>query len=70
MKPIGAIIAGIGASLFVWHLGKIVLGTDYGTPPLTHHWMSLIGGILMFVGIWIYTVGRRRARRAAGTPVE
>ena len=70
MKLSGITIAIIGASLFVWHLAKIVLGTDYGNPPLTHHWMSLIGGILLFIGIWIYTIGRRQARRAAGTPIE
>lgn len=70
MKPIGAIIAVVGAAFFVWHLTKVVLGTDYGKPPLTHHWTSLIGGIVMFIGIWIYTVGRRRARRASGEPVD
>lgn len=70
MKPIGAIIAVVGAAFFVWHLTKVVLGTDYGKPPLTHHWTSLIGGIVMFIGIWIYTIGRRRARRAAGTQIE
>jgi hypothetical protein len=70
MKLIGAIIAISGALLFAWHLVKIVLGADYGSAPLSHHLMSLIGGVLLFVGIWIYSIARRRARRAAGTPIE
>lgn len=70
MKPIGLIIAIAGAAVFVWHLTKVVLGTDDGQPPLTHHWTSLIAGIVMFIGIWLYTVGRRRARRASGERVE
>ena len=70
MKPTGIIIALIGGSLFVWHLTKVLLGTDYGKPPLTHHWTSFIGGVVLFIGIWIYTIGRRRDRRAAGTPIE
>ena len=70
MKPIGAIVAVLGAILFGWHLAKVLLGTDYGRPPFTHHWTSLIGGILMFIGIWIFTIGRRRARRAAGEKVD
>lgn len=70
MKPIGLIIAVVGAAFFVWHLTKVLLKIDYGSTPLTHHWISLIGGIVMFIGIWIYTVGRRRARRASGERVE
>ena len=70
MKPIGAIIAVLGAALFGWHLSKVVLGTDYGKPPFTHHWTSLLGGIVAFIGIWIYTIGRRRSRRAAGEKVD
>jgi xanthine/uracil permease len=70
VKLSGIIIALIGGSLLVWHMTKVLLGTDYGSPPLTHHWTSLIGGVVLFIGIWIYTIGRRRARRAAGTPIE
>lgn len=70
MKLSGIIIALIGGSLLVWHMTKVLLGTDYGKPPLTHHWTSLIGGVVLFIGIWIYTIGRRRDRRASGTPVE
>lgn len=70
MKPIGAIIAVLGATLFGWHLAKVLMGTDYGKPPLTHHWTSLIGGVVMFIGIWIYTIGRRRARRASGEQAD
>jgi len=70
VKLSGIIIALIGGSLLVWHMTKVLLGTDYGNPPLTHHWTSLIGGVVLFIGIWIYTIGRRRARRALGTPVE
>lgn len=70
MKSIGAIIAVLGAVLFGWHLAKVLLGSDFGRPPLTHHWISLIGGIVMFIGIWIFTIGRRRVRRAAGEKVD
>lgn len=70
MKSIGAIIAVLGAVLFGWHLAKVLLGSDFGRPPFTHHWISLIGGIVMFIGIWIFTIGRRRARRAAGEKVD
>ncbi|HEX7296161.1 MAG TPA: hypothetical protein VF251_10440 [Pyrinomonadaceae bacterium] len=70
MKPIGAIVAVLGALLFGWHLAKVLLGTDYGRPPFTHHWTSLIGGIVMFIGIWIFTIGRRRARRTAGERID
>ena len=70
MKLTGAIIAVLGAALFGWHLAKVLLGTDYGAPPLTHHWTSLIGGVVMFIGIWIYIIGRRRARRPSSEPIE
>lgn len=70
MKTSGIIIALIGTALFLWHIRKVIEGTDYGTPPLTHHWISFIGGVLLFIGIWIYAVGRRRARRASGTPID
>lgn len=70
MKTGGMIVALIGAVLFFWHGVKVVMGTDDGPPPFTHHWMSLLGGVLLFIGIWIYAVGRRRARRASGTSVD
>ncbi len=67
MKVSGIIIGLIGGGLFAWHLTKVVMGTDYGDPPMTHHWWSLIGGVLLFVGIWLYTIGRRRSRATRDT---
>ena len=67
MKLVGAAIAVIGGLLFGWHAVKVLVGTDNG--PL-HAWLSLVGGVLLFAGIWVYTTGRRNARRAAGEPFE
>ena len=67
MKLTGAIIAVLGAALFGWHLAKVLLGTDYGT---THQWTSLIGGVVMFIGIWIYIIGRKRARSVSAERIE
>lgn len=47
--------------MFVWHLVKVLFGMEEQTGILTHHWLSLIGGILMFVGIGIYIAGRRQS---------
>ncbi len=64
----GSIIVGlIGGLLFVWHLAKVLVGTDEGGGVTTHHTMSLIGGLLLFAGIWLYTIGRKRARPLAKT---
>ena len=64
MKLSGVMVALIGGALFAWHLMRIWTGNDTGTPPLTHHTMSLIGGILIFVGILLYVIGKRPGRRA------
>lgn len=64
MKLSGVIVALIGGVLFAWHLIKIWTGNDAGSPPFTHHIMSLIGGILMFAGIFLYVTGKRRGRGA------
>ena len=60
MKRSGIVVALIGGALFAWHLLKVLAGSDTGSRPFTHHTMSLIGGILMFVGIWLYVIGKRR----------
>ena len=70
MKLAGIIVGLDGAALFVWHLVKVLTGTDTGAPPFTHHVMSLIGGVLMFVGIWLYAAGKRRARKANDLPTD
>lgn len=60
---IGGIVIGLaGAALFVWHLSRVLAGADQGQGPYTHHVPSLVGGVLMFLGVWLYVVGRRRAR--------
>lgn len=63
MKLVGIIVGIFGAGLFVWHLVKVLLDVEDPTGILSHHWLSLIGGVLMFVGIWIYIVGRRQSPR-------
>lgn len=60
IKISGIVIGIVGAGLFIWHLVKVFIGADEGSPPFTHHILSLIGGVLMFAGIWIYVIGRRR----------
>jgi hypothetical protein len=70
MKLGGIIVALVGGGLFLWHLTKLLMRTDWGEGPYTHHLMSLVGGVLMIVGIWLYSVGRRRARGAASPPVD
>ncbi len=62
MKFGGIIIGLTGALLFIWHLAKVFAGTDQGGGVTTHHMMSLVGGVLLFAGIWLYVIGRKRAR--------
>lgn len=70
MRLTGIIVGLVGGLLFVWHLSKVLMGTDEGAPPFTHHILSLIGGVLLFAGIWLYVVGRKRGRRVPGTDSE
>lgn len=60
MKLLGIVIGILGTALFVWHLAKVFLDAEQETGIYTHHWLSLLGGILMLAGIGIYIVGRRR----------
>jgi LPXTG-motif cell wall-anchored protein len=62
MKILGIIVGITGAVLFVWHLVKVMLDTEIGTGIFTHHILSLVGGVIMIVGIGIYILGRRRNR--------
>ena len=62
MKVAGIIIGIIGAVLFVWHVIKVVMGTDMDTAFMSHRVLSLIGGIKVFAGTWLYVAGRRRPR--------
>jgi H+/Cl- antiporter ClcA len=70
MRLTGIIVGLVGTAFFVWHLIKVLTGSDTGPPPFTHHVMSLIGGVLMFVGIWLYAAGKRRARQANDLPTN
>lgn len=63
MKIFGIIIGVIGAAMFVWHLVKVLFGLEEQTGVLSHHWLSLIGAVIMFVGIGLYAVGRERIAR-------
>lgn len=59
MKLAGIIVGVVGAVLFVWHLIKVVMGAEEQTGAFTHHILSLAGGILAFVGIWLWIKGHR-----------
>ena len=62
MKIAGIIVGIMGATMFVWHLLKVLMGTEEQTGVFTHHILSLAGGILAFAGIWIWIAGRRRQK--------
>jgi uncharacterized membrane protein YeaQ/YmgE (transglycosylase-associated protein family) len=62
MKIAGIIIGIIGAVLFVWHAVKVVMGTDIDTAYMSHTVLSLIGGVMVLAGTWLYVIGRRRPR--------
>lgn len=49
--------------MFVWHLVKVGMGTEEQTGIFTHHILSLVGGILAFVGIWLWIKGHKRQKR-------
>lgn len=70
MKLGGIIVGIIGAALFVWHLANVLFGMDRGTSDYTHHLLSLVGGVLLFAGIWLYVTGRKRPHRTSGTPLK
>ena len=62
MKIARIIVGIVGALMFVWHLVKVFLGTEEQTGVFTHHILSLVGGILMFAGIWLWIAGRKRQK--------
>lgn len=62
MKFGGIVVGLMGALLFIWHLARVVADTDQGGGVTTHHLMSLIGGVLLLAGIWLYVIGRKRTR--------
>lgn len=62
MKIVGIIVGIVGAAMFVWHLVKVLWGTETQTGAFTHHWLSLVGGVLAFVGIFIWIKGHRKRK--------
>lgn len=60
MRLAGIIIGVIGATLFVWHALKVLMGTEQQTGMFSHHILSLVGGILAFIGILLWVKGHRR----------
>lgn len=70
MKIAGIIVGFIGAGLFIWHSIAVLMGTDLdnliGTQLemgyMRHGFLSLIGGVIMFAGTWLYVAGRRKPR--------
>ncbi|MFZ1700976.1 MAG: hypothetical protein WBO10_04425 [Pyrinomonadaceae bacterium] len=62
MKLTGIIVGVVGAIMFVWHLFKVFTGMEEQTSFFTHHILSLVGGILAFVGIWLWIKGHRRQK--------
>lgn len=65
MKVAGIIIGVLGAGLFVWHSIRVLMGTDVDLGFTRHGFLSLIGGVMMFAGIWLYIEGRRKPRAKA-----
>lgn len=63
MKIVGIIIGLVGAGLFIWHSVKVAMGMDIDTGSISHKTLSLVGGIMIFAGTWVYIIGRRRSRR-------
>lgn len=66
MKIAGIIVGAIGAILFVWHYVNVAMGRDVDTRYISHQTLSLVGGIIIFLGIGIYVIGRRRSRTPRG----
>lgn len=62
MKLAGIIVGIVGAIMFVWHLVKVLLGVEEQPGVFTHHWLSLIGGILAFAGIWLWIKGHPKEK--------
>lgn len=62
MKIAGIIVGVVGALMFVWHMVQVFLGTEEQTGVFTHHILSLVGGILIFAGIWLWIAGRKRQK--------
>ncbi len=60
MKIAGIVVGILGAILFIWHSVTVLMGTDLDTGYMRHGFLSLIGGVVMFAGIWIYVIGRRK----------
>lgn len=60
LKTIGILVGIFGAGLFVWHLVKVATDIETSQGFGSHHLLSLIGGILIIVGIGIYILGRKR----------
>ena len=60
IKIIGILVGILGAGLFVWHMVKVVMNTDYNTVYSSHQILSLVGGILIIVGTGLYIWGKRR----------
>lgn len=62
MKLSGIIVGAIGAIMFVWHLFKVLSGTEEQMGMFSHHILSLVGGIVMFAGIWLWVAGHRKQK--------
>ncbi len=60
MRIAGIIIGILGAVLFIWHAVKVVMGTDIDSIYASHTVLSLVGGVMVFAGTWLYVLGRRR----------
>ena len=63
MKIVGIIIGILGTVLFLWHVAKVVAGTDIDSAFMSHKVLSLVGGIMILAGTWMYAIGRRKPQR-------
>lgn len=63
MKLVSIFIGIFGGALFVSHLVEVFLYGERQTGMLTHHWLSIFGGMAMITGITLYVIGRRETLR-------
>lgn len=70
MKTAGIVVGLIGAGLFIWHSVTVLMGTDLDTGYMKYGFLSVIGGVIMFGGIWLYVDGRRKTRHLGPSSAE
>lgn len=60
MKLVSVFMGIIGAALFFSHLVDVYLHGEDHTGIMLYHWLSMIAGGVMILGITLYVIERRR----------